>query len=119
MVYSSPLWSSPCALAPPGASAQSEAQLQPVGARQFMKWVCLELQQESTEAHLQTVWTLLRDAHWVGFRVIFSGHSGYKVLSPASGIERAATQATLAGLARLPAAFSSPSTQHLILQSMY
>ena len=84
-----------------------------------MKRDCLELQQESTEAHLQTVWTLLRDAHWAGFCVILSGHSGYKVLSPASGIERAATQATLAGSGRLPTAFSSPSTQHLILQSMY
>lgn len=124
MVYSSPLWSSLCALGPlrsgpPGASALSEAQPLPVGAGQFTKRVCLELQQESTEeAHLQTVWTLLRDAQWAGSRVIFLGHSSYKVLSPASSIERAATQATLAGSGRLPTAFSSPSTQYLILQSM-
>lgn len=68
----------------------------------------MELQQESTEARLQSVWTLLRGAHWAGSRVIFSGHPCSTVLSPASGIEKAATQARRQAQAACPLPFAPP-----------
>lgn len=101
MVSSSPLRPSPCTLA-------ALALLLRVGLNLCLYQASLELQQESTEARLQSVWTLLRGAHWAGSWVIFSGHPCSTVPSPASGIEKAATQARWRAQAACPLPFAPP-----------